>query len=254
MSDAMAISIVHGLEDGQATVEMYDAAKTQSVKSEVFGKLRESDRVSIRARSKGACEKMIASAKDKGKDTFEMGGFYLGMNISDVDALVGYYFPEWSNAECFGDDEKTIRVLRVPQQKLSFCRADKDGKVFEFNFGKNFLKKFYKFDVQNYGEWASAYGKKSGFDLRFNRISKEFSISNAANNFFNGGGAISEYKSLYVQESYTYKHNAKEFRVTYYGEYEVMAGNSTVKALTWERARYGVGGEAGSLRVRIDKD
>ena len=245
---------VKELKKGEATIDLYDGLADEELKFKIFEKLTPANRASIRARNKSRCERLLADAKQKAVETFELGGFFLGMNISDVDCLVGYYFPDWSNSIGFHDEEKTIRVLFVPNQSLAFCRADKDGKVFEFNFGKAFLKKFYKFDVQNYSEWANAYSKASGFDLRFTQIDRNFTISNAANNFIGGGGGISEYHTRYEQTSYTYKHNAREFRVTYYGDYSVFGGDRFVKTMTWERARYGVGGEPGSLRVKVDND
>lgn len=246
LSEQKAVQIAEGLKDDQATIAMYDAAKQGAVKSALFAKLKAADRASIRARNRGECEKKIAAAKDKGKDTFELGGFYLGMNISDVDELVGYYCPEWSNSEDYVDDDKTIRGLWVPQQKGAFCRAGKDGKVFEFNFGKNFLKNFYKFDVQNEREWAAAYSRKTGADLRYEHLSKDVHVHDPDDPSL-------PYHVLFEQDIYTYKHNAKEYRITYFGEQKKFAGNGIVKQLASEKMRY-VGGQQGMLRVRIDRD
>ena len=246
LSEQKAVQIAEGLKDDQATITMYDAAKQGAVKSAFFAKLKAADRASIRARNRGECEKKIAAAKDKGKDTFELGGFYLGMNISDVDELVGYYCPEWSNSEDYVDDDKTIRGLWVPQQKGAFCRAGKDGKVFEFNFGKNFLKNFYKFDVQNEREWASAYSRKTGADLRYEHLSKDVKVAD-----YNDPGV--PYHALYSQDTYTYKNNSKDYRITYFGEQKISAGNGLVKQEARLKMQY-VGGQQGMLRVRVEKD
>lgn len=246
LSEQKAVQIAEGLKDDQATIAMYDAAKQGAVKSAFFAKLKAADRASIRARNRGECEKKIAAAKDKGKDTFELGGFYLGMNISDVDELVGYYCPEWSNSEDYVDDDKTIRGLWVPQQKGAFCRAGKDGKVFEFNFGKNFLKNFYKFDVQNEREWASAYSRKTGADLRYEHLSKDVKVAD-----YNDPGV--PYHALYSQDTYTYKNNSKDYRITYFGEQKISAGNGLVKQEARLKMQY-VGGQQGMLRVRVEKD
>ena len=64
------------------------------------------------------------------------------------------------------NDEKDIRVVYVPQQRRPFCRADKTGKVWQFNFGKSMLKKFCKYDVQDEREWARAYSKEHGIDMK----------------------------------------------------------------------------------------
>lgn len=168
------------------------------------------------------------------------------MNISEVDDLVGYYCPEWSNSEDYVDDEKTIRGLWVPQQKGAFCRAGKDGKVFEFNFGKNFLKNFYKFDVQNEREWATAYSRETGTELRYEHLSKDVHVHDPDD-------PSRPYHVLFEQDTYTYKQNAKGYRITYFGEQKKFAGNGIVKQLASERMRY-VGGQQGMLRVRVEKD
>lgn len=246
------LAYLKGLKNGEATVALYDSVSDSSIKMDAFCKLSDADRIAIRSRSKAKCEKLIAEAKQKASETFELGGFCLGMNILDADALVGYYFPNWCTGEGFADKEHAIRVLWVPQQDLALCRADNDGKVFEFNFGKNILKKFYKFDVQNRIEWASAYSKKTGFGLRFNQVRKDFSISDY------GSGDFKTYRTFYNQMQWTYKHNVKGFRVTYYDDYNVRSSQDdswdVLKKLTWERARYGVGGEPGSLRAKVDED
>lgn len=246
LSEQKAVQIVEGLKDDQATIAMYDAANQEAVKSALFAKLKASDRAFIRTRNRGECEKKIAAAKEKGKETFELGGFYLGMNISDVDELVGYYCPEWSNSEGYVDDDKTIRGLWVPQQTGAFCRAGKDGKVFEFNFGKNFLKNFYKFDVQNEREWAAAYSRKEGVDLRYVHLNEDVKVVD-----YNDPGV--PYHALYSQDTYTYKNNSKDYRVTYFGEQKIAAGNGIVKQAARGQMQY-VGGQQGMLRVRIEKD
>ena len=246
LEEKQALKIVDDLKDDQATIAMYDAAKQRAVQSALFAKLKAADRASVRARNRGECEKKIATAKEKGKETFELGGFYLGMNISDVDELVGYYCPEWSNSEDYVDDDKTLRGLWVPQQKGAFCRAGKDGKVFEFNFGKNFLKNFYKFDVQNEREWAAAYSRKEGVDLRYVHLNEDVKVVD-----YNDPGV--PYHALYSQDTYTYKNNSKDYRVTYFGEQKIAAGNGIVKQAARGQMQY-VGGQQGMLRVRIEKD
>lgn len=243
ISEEKVADVVAGLSDDAATIPFYDCVEDRGLKLKVFAKLSEENRKAVRARNRAKCEKLIADAKQKSSETFELGGFYLGMDISDVDDLVGYYCPAWSNAEGFTDDEKTIRGIFIPQQKGAFCRAGKDGKVFELNFGKNFLKKFYKFDVQNEREWANAYGKATGCELQYKHIDKSTSV-------FDGDMT---YHANFVQDSYTYKQNAKEYRVTYFGEQKIFASNGVVKQIAADRMRY-VGGQQGMLRAKIERD
>ena len=246
IKDSTAGVFVEKIEDGRASVELYDSTTNSSLKKIVFEKMNQDGKKAIRNRNREYCEKIISAAREKGKETFELGGFYLGMNIADVDKLVGYYCPEWSNSEGYVDDDKTVRGLFVPQQKGAFCRADKDGKVFEFNFGKNFLKNFYKFDVQNEREWAAAYSRKEGVDLRHVYLNEDVEVVD-----YNDPGI--PYHALYSQDTYTYKNNSKDYRITYFGEEKISAGNGIVKQAARGQMRY-VGGQQGMLRVRIERD
>ena len=60
------------------------------------------------------------------------------------------------------------------------------------------------------------------------------------------------------QESYQYKHNTKEYRLTYFGEekdftFEGGIGGAIIKEMAAPRFRY-VRGDPGSLRATIEHD
>ena len=151
---------------------------------------------------------MIESAKSKSSETFEMGGFYLGMDLADADTLIGYYFPEWSTKESVDSDEKDIRVLYVPQQERPLCRAGKDGKVWQFNFGKSILKKFFKYDVQNESEWARAYSKEYHIDMKCVFINKDTTVADVSGSF-----DVTTHKAWLSQDTWQWKDNAKGYRL-----------------------------------------
>lgn len=233
------------LESGDADETLYASVKDAKIKKTVFEKLAPEVRAKVRAADKAKCEKLIADAKAKGKDTFELGGFYLGMPFSDVDLLVGYYFPEWSNAE--GKDNGD-QVLWVPQQDRPFCRADKSGKVYQLNFGKKFLKKWYDFDVQTFMEWAHKYSAKTGADMRFKMLEDKTDVFDMSKS----------YVVWFHQEAYQYKHNTKEYRLIYFGEekdYTVQGGiaGDLIKAMARKDFRY-IRGDQGLLCAQIEKD
>ena len=233
------------LESGDADEKLYASVKDAKIKKVVFGKLAPELRAKVREADKAKCEKLIADAKAKGKDTFELGGFYLGMPFSDVDLLVGYYFPEWSNATGSDDGDQ---LLWVPQQDRPFCRADKSGKVYQLNFGKKFLKKWYNYDVQTFVEWAHKYSAETGVDMRFKMINKDTEVEILDDT----------YKVWFHQETYQYKHNTKEYRLTYFGEekdYTFHGGISAalIKEAAKMKFRY-VRGDPGSLRAEIERD
>ncbi len=241
---------VESLKDEEATIALYNAAKGQTLKQLIFSKLSAADRSSIREGNVAKCKQLIDAAKVKGKDTFELGGFYLGMDIADADMLIGYYFPDWSTEEGYDDDEKEVRVVRVPQQQSVFCRADKNGKVWQLNFGKKILKKFYSFDVQTPEEWARAFSKQHKIDMRYTRIEKTV---NATYGFETIGSAF------FHQETWQYKYNSKGYRITYFGKRETanFSGDMIRKGLVDDavraQTRY-VSADEGTLRAAKEED
>ncbi len=156
------VKLMDKLETGDVDEAMYAAVKDVVVKKALFSKLSPEVRQKVRVAERAKCEALIAEAKKMSDKTFVLGGFYLGMPFEQVETLIGYYQPQWSNSE---GDSKGDKVLWVPQQELPFCRAGKDGKVYQFDFGKAILKKLCNYDVQNSDEWARAYSRENKITL-----------------------------------------------------------------------------------------
>ena len=208
----LQLILVKRIKDGAADVKLYDAVKSLSVRKAIMGKLPKDSRIEIRSRSRAECEKLITNAKGKGSETFELAGFYLGMDIDDVEKLIGYYFPDYQIAEKRdGNGDDSAYVVYAPKQSTPFCYASaKDKKVYQFNFGKLVLKKWYKYDAQSYREWARMYSRENKVDMNYKMIEKEAEVYEQ--------DLSASYKVWFHQESYQYKHNAKEYRLTYFGE------------------------------------
>ena len=241
---------IDALDDHGATVALYNATQGRLLKQKIFSKLSETDRKTVREGNAAKCKQMIEAAKAKAKETFELGGFYLGMNISDVDMLVGYYFPDWSTKEGVDKEEKDIRIVYVPQQSRPFCRADKNGKVWQFNFGKSILKKFYKFDVQNEREWARAYSKEHGIDMKHVFLDKDTTVAAGAS--WTSGFAT--YKAWLHQDTWQWKNNANGYRLIYFAEPQIESGHGNViKQQASYQFRF-ISSEAGTLRATIEND
>lgn len=240
---------VKALKKGEVTVSLYDVVQNRLLKQEIFAKLSDDDRKNLRANNVKKCEKLIQLSKEKGKDTFALGGFYLGMDIVDVDLLIGYYFPDWSTSEKLDPEDESIRVVWVPQQSRPFCRADKDGKVCELNFGKSVLKKFFKYDVQNEKEWARAYSRQHGVDMKYVRLNKETTVNVPQADF-----SFKSYKAWLSQITYQWKNNAKGYRLTYYAEPEIeTAWGDVIKQQASYQFRF-ISCDAGTLRASVDND
>jgi hypothetical protein len=244
----LQLVLIENIEDGTADVKLYDDIKNQAARKAVFSKLSKEARIEINGRNKAECEKLIVDAKNKGSETFELGGFYLGMMFEDAKKLIGYHFPDFFTEEKKDDDGD--KSLYVSYQKTPFCYANKNGKIYQFNFGKKMLKKWYKYDVQTYMEWAHAYERENKIDMKFKLVEKDTTVYEP--------DMSRSYRVWFHQESYQYKHNTKEYRLTYFGEekdftFEGGIGGAIIKEMAAPRFRY-VRGDPGSLRAVIERD
>lgn len=246
--ESLQLLLIENIEDGAADVKLYDDIKNQAARKAVFSKLSKEARIEINGRNKAECEKLIVDAKNKGSETFELGGFYLGMMFEDAKKLIGYHFPDFFTEE--KKDADGDKSLYVSYQKTPFCYADKNGKIYQLNFGKKMLKKWYKYDVQTYMEWAHAYERENKIDMKFKLVEKDTTVYEP--------DMSRSYRVWFHQESYQYKHNTKEYRLTYFGEekdftFEGGIGGAIIKEMAAPRFRY-VRGDPGSLRAVIERD
>ena len=203
-----------------------------------------------------ALEKAFAAVQEKAKaaakETFELEGFYLGMSFDDVKVVLTHHFPDYEVSETRDGTEKNADyIIHVPNQRSPFCYASaNDKKVYQFNFGKKMLKKWYNYDVQTYIEWAFAYGRETKIDMKPQLIQKNTEVYEQ--------DMSRSYTVWFNQESYQYKHNTKEYRLTYFGDEKDITlhgglAGAIIKELAAKDFRY-VRGDPGSLRVRVERD
>ena len=217
--------------------------------------------------------KILSESKRKESSAFVLKGFYLGMPVDDAHVLLRHYFPE-SKISLVSDRKTGGTSIEIDPVKsdmakegeatdMYFCQADKNGKVFRLNFNKKILKKWFKYDVQTYREWAIMFGQQYKCDFRAYTPEKEYSSG-----------------SVFIkvsQEAYRYKNNMKEYVVTYFGKFDVYDPNekdgwNAVGSGNAQVARefgvaegirhyiYGggwynyIGAKEGSLRIEVVKD
>ena len=232
----------------EITAEMCANEKDQEVRGILLDRAEGKTKDEYSQLMKVNGEKLIAAAKSKSVETFELGGFYLGMAFDDVGKLVAYYYPEWKLLSKRDDDGDY--VLYVPNQNSPLCFADKNGTVYQFNFGKKMLKKWYGFDVQTPEEWARAFSKQHKIDMRYTRIEKTV---NATYGFETIGSAF------FHQETWQYKYNSKGYRITYFGKRETanFSGDMIRKGLVDDavraQTRY-MSADEGTLRAAKEED
>ena len=226
-------------------------------------------------RDKFALEKTVIALQKRAEgmrdSTFELKGFYLGMPIADAKKLVEYYLPgvkavitKDNNLELNPKPKKKFldSDRNSDPQEMYFCQADKLGKVWRLNFDKRFLKKWFSYDVQDWHEWASEYGREFKFDFR--KITVKRDVSNDHYQIYLN----------YSQPAYRYRHNKKGFVVSYYGkmktdgfadvhESDLFAGGFRAEKVGFamgadtklrEYFENGDGAKEGTLRVEVLKD
>ena len=159
-------------------------------------------------------EDIEKDAIEAGKTTFALRGFYLGMSISDAKIMVEKYLPE-SRVVIMEDGSIEIDVTHKAGDAFDvtpmvFCKADDKGKVVRFNFDARFLKQWFKYDAQDYSDWAMHYGKEF-FPLNVDRVEESRDLGDVCI-------AVS-------QEAYRYRDNKKKFVVSYFGKKTVFDPN-----------------------------
>lgn len=193
---------------------------------------------------------VLNKAKEAASKTFELDGFYLGMDWADMKIVLAHHFPDYVCKDI--EDSDGEHELYVPTQRAPFALADKDGKVYRLAFGKKMLKKWYNYDVQDYMGWASAYGREMHMDFVYKMLRKEAEI------FDFSFGEANTYHVLFYQETYQSKNNAKGYRLIFFGdEKDLTVQGGLAGAIIKEQAagkfKY-FRGDPGSLRVVYDKD
>ncbi len=248
-SDELEVELAKKLPGTRIDMPVYTGARSSAAKAELEKNMTTGTKIAVAMSAKNAYNAVCEKAAEAAKNTFVLDGFYLGMDIKDAKTVLRWLFRDLAVKE--GEDgrgDDADFVIKVAGQKSPFCYARKsDGKVYQFNFGKDLLTKWYDFDVQTYIEWAVEYGSRTGFDMRPDPVSDDTSVAES-----DGSATHTVY---FTQEAYRYKNNKQHYRVSYFGKSEMTTGHSGLgdAALKAEAAadfRY-IGGDQGSLRVQV---
>ena len=247
------MELVKILPGDKVDMKVYEAVSDDGTKKAVMTKMSSDMKKAISEKNVKAFSVVAEKAKAAAKETFELQGFYLGMDLEDVKIVLAHHFPDYEITEKRdGESEDDDYLICLANQRAPFCYASpKDKKVFQFNFGKKMLKKWYRYDVQSFSEWARAYSRENKIDMRYKEIEKEADVTEPMD-------LSRSYKVWFHQESYQYKHNTKEYRLTYFGEQRDFTvhgglGGSLIKQAAASQFRY-VRGDPGSLRAAIEND
>ena len=251
-SAELELALVKKLPKEKVDMAVYNGVKYDDAKKAVNAAMSPELKKQAAEAAEKAYSAIVEKAKNAAKETFELDGFYLGMSFDDMKVVFAHHFPDWQIKEAVdGEGKDADFVIYVPGQKSPFCYADcGDKKVYQFNFGKKILKNWYKYDVQNYAEWASAYNREHKIDMQYKMVEKEATVYES--------DMSRSYRVWFYQHSYQYKHNTKEYRLTYFGDEKDFTihggiGGALIKEQAAPKFRY-VRGDPGSLRAKIERD
>ena len=197
---------------------LYNTASDDDAKKILFSRMPDACKNEAKIANEQLVSAILETANAKSSETFSMKGFYLGMPIEDAKFLLQHYFPE-SKIDVVGvsgggnaieiDVKHSIDFDVTP---MYFCRANSSGAVYLFNFDSaRFLSKWFDYDVQDYREWAIAYGRDNGCDFRAKTVSER-----------NDHGDVWIQVS---QEVFQYKNNKKKYMISVFGEKDVFDPN-----------------------------
>lgn len=244
---ALELELVKKLPREKMDLKVYNGVRSDEARKIIYVAMAPELQKQVREANEKVFAAIVEKAKSASKETFALDGFYLGMSWEDMKIVLAHHFPELEVTE--KDDDGL--ELYVSNQKSAFCLATKEKKIYQFNFGKKMLKKWYKYDVQDYAQWVRAYGREHKVDMQYKMVEEEATV-------YEPMDPSRSYKVWFYQHSYQYKHNAKEYRLTYFGDEKDFTvhggiGGALIKQLAAKKFRY-TRGDPGSLRVYIDKD
>ena len=229
LDEKMVVSLVKEVAPNDITMAMYEAIPYDSVRKILQAKMPSKLKSELAASSEAAAKSVMEKAKAAAQTTFSLDGFYLGMTAGDAKTMLAYHFPDFTFSD--GEDILGKPFILVSGQKTPFCFIDKtSGTVYEFNFGKKMVEKWYKYDVQNALEWAMAFGRANNAKMVLNAKMEETKV-------YDTDGQRS-YPAWLLQERYTHKDNAKKYRITYHGEHKIKCGQSGIASTIIENEAY----------------
>ena len=149
------------------------------------------------------------------------------MDVNDAFALI---------RESVADGEAKVREMSdgtkavvVIGQSTPFCRADKAGKVFRFDFGRQWLDKWFQSKSVDAATLAAEYGQHFGVKLESQTLTRKIDAHEKELSKEMGFGAQSPqgrgwYHELVIisQDAYDGVCDAKKYKLTYYGKKETQ--------------------------------
>lgn len=166
-------ALIGNLKHGSVDYALYQSVSSEALKKELMGKLSSEALKKVRESERAACEELIAKAGTVSGDYYTLGGFHLGMSVDDAEKLVGYYIPDCT---VYRSPKGSGTRLKLTGQAAPFCLANKEGKVWLFNFNAKLLQKILPLEADGTQSWGDLYGKQAGLKWSAKIITESPSI------------------------------------------------------------------------------
>ena len=221
------------IDSGDLDVNLYKVVADDEVRKVLMSRMPEALRQEAMKINEAEIKDIFRVAEEKSRSTFSLHGFYLGMSLRDAKRLLEHSFPD-ANIKVY---EHCIDVDVSDSHGMHFCEADEKGRIYRLSFNSKMIKKWYPFDVQDYGEWAKLYSEKMAFELARRPVQGE----NSSEDSF----------VVVDQEAYSRMDNLRGYKVTYFGKKDVTSrlGNEEMdfSVMRDEASAYKEGLRAGKI-------
>lgn len=248
-SSGMADALLKRLPAEKVDFAVWKGIAFETVKNAAYEIMTPENKQAIEAEKATRIEGILAKAKEAEATTMCLGGFYLGMDYEEAKMLFAHYFPDMKIEERKVDNCNCFYC----GQGDAFCFANKEDKVYEFNFGREVLTKWFQYDAARYEDWARAFSRENGVELKRDILNRSDKIT-----VFTGlsSGGSPNYERVHTtlhQIIWTYKSAAKHYRLTYFDEPEIHAfgGGQFGEAAAEDKYKY-ISAKAGTLRAVIE--
>lgn len=249
-SSDLELALLKRLPKDKVDMKVYGGVRFDASKKAVNAAMSPEMKKAVAEAFEKYVQGILAKAKEAEKETFAYNGFYLGMSFADAKAMFAHHFPDVQFEEGIdGEGDEADYCIHVPGQSNPFCFASKkDGKVYQFNFGKGLLKKWCKYDASTVRDWAKTFAREHKIAMELDFIDRDGEVYTMA-----GDLSAEPHPVSLHQEIWTYKSGSKDYRLTYFGERKISGYGAVIRELAREKYRY-VSADQGTLRAAIDNN
>ena len=244
--DDLEVALIKKLPQRKVDMKVFAGVKTNAGGKAVLAAMPDELKETALAAIEKAFDSVLEKAKAAAKETFELHGFYLGMSLDDAKILVAHHFPDVEITE--GKDDDGEYKLDVSGQDIPFCWSDKERKVYQFNFGKQLLKKWFKYNAARTMDWAKAFSREHNIEMKLDFLERSDDVY-----LPNAMLQMEPHHVSLHQETWTYKDGMKNYRVTYFGERKFGGNGPMIKSAAHDKYMY-ISAPEGTLRAKVDND